>query len=285
MSNFPSELLLYPQTFLFPDKAKLILPHISKLIFLKLPKTEEILEKIYKDLDFPWKEKISFLEFKRDLNINWDQILNEVKSIEEWGLNFRTPENLKYFSHFREAVEETLEEIFPTVKKKKRDVEQADLKRSLIILILAERLDYSLYELDKSLEEIDQQLSQIFEEKIIGEDHTFEKTLTTEFEEILKISFSQEELPNLLLRISSWKTLGNYIDWDKWKALNSLLITEREIIEDWKEKFSFEKEKVEIEKLEIYNFKKPFVDLLGFSENFSSNIYFSETRVIFLNKN
>lgn len=284
MSFFPSELLLYPQTFLFPDKAKLILSQVSKLIFLKLPKTEEILEKVYKDLDFPWKEKIFFLEFKSDLSIDWDRILKEVISIEEWGLNFRTPENLKYFSHFREVVEDTLEEIFPTLKEKKRYVEQVEIRRALIVLILAERLDYSLYELDKSLKDIEQQLDQIFEEKIIGEDYTFEKSLETEFEEILKISFSQEELPNLSLRISSWKILGKYINWNEWKSLNSLLITEKDIIEDWKEKFSFEKEKTPIENFEIYNFKNSIFDLLGFSEKNSLNIS-SETRVILLNKN
>ncbi len=284
MSFFPSELLLYPQTFLFPDKAKLILSQVSKLILLKLPKTREILEKVYKDLDFPWKEKIFFLEFKSDLSIDWDRILKEVISIEEWGLNFRTPENLKYFSHFREVVEDTLEEIFPTLKEKKRYVEQVEIRRALIVLILAERLDYSLYELDKSLKDIEQQLDQIFEEKIIGEDYTFEKSLETEFEEILKISFSQEELPNLSLRISSWKILGKYINWNEWKSLNSLLITEKDIIEDWKEKFSFEKEKTPIENFEIYNFKNSIFDLLGFSEKNSLNIS-SETRVILLNKN
>ncbi len=285
MSSLPSKVLLYPQTFLFPDKVKLILSHISRLIFLKLPKTEEILEKMYKDLNFSWKEKISFLEFKKDLNIDWHQIEKEVKSIEEWGLNFRTPENLKYFSHFRELVEDTLEEIFINLKKKELEVEQINFKRSLIILILGERLDYSLYELDKSLESMEQRLNQIFEERIIGEDYTFERTIDIDFEGISKISFSQEELSNLSLRIFSWKILGNYLDWSKWVGLNSLLITEKDIIENWKEKFYFEKEKTSIKKLEIYNFKNSLFDLLGFSPSFSSNISPSETKVIFLNKN
>ena len=105
----PQKLLLYPQSFLSPEKAIKVLPLVSKIVFLKLSKTEELMENIYKDLPISWKEKIIFLEFKKEIKVDWNQLNREVDIIEEWGLNFRTPEILKYFSQFKETLEDSLE--------------------------------------------------------------------------------------------------------------------------------------------------------------------------------
>ncbi len=281
MSEIPSKLLLYPQNLLFPEKAEKIFS-FSKIVVLKLSKTSGILESIYKgNLPF-WKEKVEFLEFRDDVRLDWDQIAREVDSIEEWGLNFRTPENLKYFSQFKETLEDSLEGLFPGLnrKKRKKAEEEFKLKKSLILLSLAEKLDFRLYEIKKSLREVEEKYNQVFEEKIIGEDETFERIIDVKDPLAEYIS---EELSNLRLRISAWKIIGKYLNWQLVSPLNNLLITEREILEDWKEDFSFEKIASKDSKIEVYKFKASIFTLLGISESSFSKNYLSETGVVILN--
>ena len=283
MSAFPSELLLYPQTFLAPEKIVKIFSIISKIIIIKLPKTFNILENIYKELTVPWKEKINFLEFREDIKIDWNEISKETDIIEEWGLNFRTPENLKYFSQFKEILEESLEGIFPLnnlEKNKNKFYKELEIKRALIILSLAESLDFKMYEVEKSLKEMEEKYNQMFEEKIIGEDFTFEKILKIE-EPI--ISSSEEVLPNLSLRISAWKIIGKYLNWDSIPSLNNLLITEKELLDEWKEKFTFEKIDLQSKEIEFYKFKASLFEILGIFENSSTKFSFPETGIVFLN--
>jgi len=283
MSTFPSELLLYPQTFLAPEKIVKIFPIISKIIIIKLPKTFNILENIYKELTVPWKEKINFLEFRENIRIDWDEISREIDVIEEWGLNFRTPENLKYFSQFKEILEESLEGIFPlnnSEKNRNKFYKELEIKRALIILSLAESLDFKIYEVEKSLKEMEEKYSQMFEEKIIGEDFTFEKILKIE-EPI--ISSSEEVLPNLSLRISAWKIIGKYLNWDSIPSLNNLLITEKELLDEWKEKFTFEKIDLQSKDIEFYKFKASLFKILEISEDSSTKFSSPETGIVFLN--
>lgn len=283
MSEIPSRLLLYPQNLLFPEKAEKIFSLVSKIAILKLSKTFNIMEDIYKDSPLSWKERITFLELKEEVKVNWDQIEKEVDTIEEWGLNFRTPENLKYFSQFKETLEESLEGLFPTLKKKEnreKAEEELKIRKALILLSLAEKLDFRLYELERSLKEMEKKYNQIFEEKIIGEDKTFEKIL--DIKEPLSSYLSEEGLPNLNLRIFAWKIIGKYLNWKLVEPLNGLLITEKDLLEEWKEKFSFEKEKIQKEKSEIYRFKKSIFELLDISEIPSLRPYSSETVVVFL---
>lgn len=283
MSTFPSELLLYPQTFLAPEKIVKIFPIISKIVIIKLPKTFNILENIYKELTVPWKEKINFLEFRENIKIDWNEISREIDVIEEWGLNFRTPENLKYFSQFKEILEESLEGIFPLnnlEKNRNKFYKELEIKRALIILSLAESLDFKIYEVEKSLKEMEEKYSQMFEEKIIGEDFTFEKILKIE-EPI--ISSSEEVLPNLNLRIFAWKIIGKYLNWDSIPSLNNLLITEKELLDEWKEKFTFEKIDLQSKDIEFYKFKASLFKILEISEDSSTKFSSPETGIVFLN--
>ncbi|MCD6489447.1 MAG: hypothetical protein J7K20_01805 [Thermodesulfobacterium sp.] len=283
MLNLPSKLLLYPQTFIPSEIATKISPLVLKIVVIKLPRTLEIMETIYKDLSFSWKEVVTFLELKKEIKVNWEKIEKEVKSIEEWGLNFRTPENLKYFSQFKETLEDSLEEVFPSFSRKRakeKSDEELKIKRALILLCLAENLDFKLYEVEKSLRKMDKKYNQIFEEKIIGEDETFEKI--TNIKEPLQMSFYNRELPNLNLRIFAWKLIGKYLDWDSVLPLNDILITDKNLLEEWKEKFSFEEEKVFNEEIKFYRFKTSIFEMLEISEvNFSESS--SETGVVFLN--
>lgn len=114
------------------------------------------------------EERINFLEFREDIKIDWNEISKEIDVIEEWGLNFRTPENLKYFSQFKEILEESLESIFPLnnpEKNKNKFYKELEIKRALIILSLAESLDFKMYEVEKSLKEMEEKYNQMFEEK------------------------------------------------------------------------------------------------------------------------
>ncbi|MBO8143722.1 MAG: hypothetical protein H0Z16_03945 [Thermodesulfobacterium sp.] len=283
MLNLPSKLLLYPQTFIPSEMATKIFPLVSKIVVIKLPRTLEIMEAIYKDFSFSWKEIVTFLELKKEIKVNWEEIEKEVRAIEEWGLNFRTPENLKYFSQFKETLEESLEEMFPSFSRKKakeKSEEAFKIKRALILLCLAENLDFKLSEVEKSLREIEKKYNQIFEEKIIGEDETFEKIAN--IKEPLQMSFYNRELPNLNLRIFAWKLIGKYLDWDSVLPLSDVLITDKNLLEEWKEKFSFEEEKSFNEEIKFYRFKTSIFEMLEISEvNFSKSS--SETGVVFLN--
>jgi len=280
MTDLPQKLLLYPQSFLSPEKVVKVFPLVSKIVFLKLSKTEDLIENIYKDLPISWKEKITFLEFKKEIKIDWNQLSREVDVIEEWGLNFRTPETLKYFSQFKETLEDSLENIYPSFnKKEEKTKEETEIKRALILLCLAEKLDYRLYEIEKSLKEMENRYNQIFEEKIIGEDETFEKIL--DIKEPLTNYLFEEELPNLNLRIFAWKLIGKYLDWESLYPLNDLLITEKKLLEDWKEKFIFEKEKFLNEEMEFYKFKASLSEILEIPENNFLKAS-SETGVLFL---
>jgi len=280
MIDLPQKLLLYPQSLLSPEKIVKVFPLVSKIVFLKLSKTEDLIENIYRDLPISWKEKITFLEFKKEIKIDWNQLSREVDVIEEWGLNFRTPETLKYFSQFKETLEDSLENIYPSFnKKEEKTKEETEIKRALILLCLAEKLDFRLYEIEKSLKEMENRYNQIFEEKIIGEDETFEKIL--DIKEPLTNYLFEEELPNLNLRIFAWKLIGKYLDWESLYPLNDLLITEKKLLEDWKEKFTFEKEKFLNEEMEFYKFKASLSEILEIPEN-SFLKASSETGVLFL---
>uniref|UniRef100_A0A7V5XHH0 Uncharacterized protein n=1 Tax=Thermodesulfobacterium geofontis TaxID=1295609 RepID=A0A7V5XHH0_9BACT len=268
MVDLPQKLLLYPQSFLSPEKAIKVLPLVFKMVLLKLSKTEELVESIYKDLPVSWKEKITFLELKKEIKVDWNQLSKEVEIIEEWGLNFRTPETLKYFSQFKETLEDSLESIYPSFNKKEEEEkikEEFEIKRALILLCLAEKLDFRLYEVEKSLKEMESKYNQIFEEKIIGEDETFERIL--DVKEPLASYLFEEELPNLDLRIFAWKIIGKHLDWEPLYPLSNLLITEKKLLENWKEKFAFEKETSLNGEIEFYKFKAPLSEILEIPEN------------------
>lgn len=283
MFEFPSKLLLYPQNLLSPEKAIKIFPLISEIVCLKLSRTEEFIEDIYKDLPFSWKEKITFLKLKKEIKVDWEQLKREVIALEEWGLNFRTPDTLKYFSHFKETLEESLESLYPSFSKKEeqeRLKEEFEIKKALILLSLAEKLDFGLYEAERSLKEMENKYNQFFEEKIIGEDETFENIL--DIRENLVSYLSGEGLPNLNLRVFAWKIIGKYLDWESLFPLNNLLITEKELLEDWKERFTFEREFSLNGEMEFYKFKVSLFKILEISENNFPEA-FSETGVLILN--
>ncbi len=268
--------LLYPQTFLLPDFGKIILPYLSSIIVFQLPSTSEIWEKFYNNFPISWQEKLKFLTLKKDLSIDWEQLKKERKTLEEWGLNFRTPENLKYFSQFKEVLEESLETLLPTIKGVKNTSKQeVEIKKALITLLLAEDLDTKLYEVYISLKEIDQKYNEIFKEKIIGEDLTFQKILDIYYPVSEPYIFFKN-LSGLFSRINAWKTVGKYLEWGIYPNLSNLVITDIELLERWKDKFEFKEENISKE-IKFYKFKASLFQILEIPLNTSKS---QETGVI-----
>jgi hypothetical protein len=285
MSDYTAaQSLLYPQTFLFPKLGAKIFPFVSQIVALQLPTTFEVWERFYQESDLPWQEKISFLTLKQDVSIDWETLKKEAKNLQEWGLNFRTPENLKYFSHFKEVLKEALEEISPVIKgiKKASPQEETKIKQALITLLLAEELDAKLWEIFASLEKVDKQYSQIFEEKIIGEDFTFEKVMDIKYP-FFDPSLSFKNLSNLSSRIHAWKILVNHLNWASYRSLKSIIITDPALLGNWQEKYDFVKEKdLKEEKIEIYKFKTSLFQLLEIPSKSLQTYSQEEADVIFV---
>ncbi|HBT03417.1 MAG TPA: hypothetical protein DEA54_01215 [Thermodesulfobacterium commune] len=256
------QVLLYPQTFLGRKHLEKIIGLIEKLLVLDLGTTQENWLKFYHEKT-DLKEKVVFLGFKPDLEIDLEEVKKEVKSLEEWGYNFRTPENLRYFSQFKDVFENSLEDLLSAIKGGQRLKEDKFIIKSQIItLILAEKLDVSNYEIRVDLESLELKYQEVFKEKIVGEDFSFKPL--EELNRLISSSVElQESLPNLEQRIKAWQTLGPYIDFSHASGLDGLIITSSELLESWQEKHTYS---VKDEgKFQVYEFKTKIEDLLGFS--------------------
>lgn len=266
MDNFlkAQALLLYPQTFLDPKKGKKIFPYIKTLVVLKLPETKENWEFFYRDLT-EWRERVKFLEFKADLKQEVDQILKEVKVLEEWGYNFRTAENLRYFSQFKELVEESLIRIIGEIKgKESREKRSLELKQALITLVLAEKLDLRTYEIEKEWIDFERRYQETFKEKVIGEDFSFRP-----LDEMIKIAHEPislvEELPGLKARERAWRILGDSIEFSVMLKIEGLLVTSKELFEEWRENYKGVLEETKDSDIKILKIEISSEQLLGFS--------------------
>lgn len=278
---FTELVLLYPQTFLFPLKLKKIFPYFSQVLLLKLPIAD-------KRVNF-WKEnhlfsKIKYLEVKKITKEEEEILRKEIKLIQEWGLNLRTPETLKYLIQFKKVTEDPLEEYLSIIKKSKESdrtlKELNQIKYALILLSLAEELDFSLYEVETSLEEIENKLSEFFEERIIGEDLTFERLILTK-------NSSEEEIPsetlsNLELRTLSWKILTPHLNWKDFPFLKALLVTEEDLIENWKETYELKEETEVHPSIIFYKFDCSLNEFLNLSKEIFS--FPEEETIIFFVK-
>ncbi|WP_022855514.1 hypothetical protein [Thermodesulfobacterium thermophilum] len=256
------QVLLYPQTFLGVEQVEKVITLIERLLVLDLGTTKENWLKFYHEKT-DLKEKVVFLGFKPDLEIDLEEVKKEVAHLEEWGANFRTPENLRYFSQFRDVFENFLEDLLYAIKGVKTLQEDKFMVKSQIItLMLAEKLDVSTYEIKVDLESLELKYQEVFKEKIVGEDFSFKP-----LEELNRLVLSsievQESLLNLEQRIKAWQTLGPYIDFNHASGLDGLIITSSELLESWQEKHTYS---VKDEgKFQVYEFKTKIEDLLGFS--------------------
>lgn len=266
---FSDSVLLYPQTFLFPLKLVKVCKFFPQIILLKLPTSEN---KVHFWEKNQLINQIKYLEVKRLTEKEKEELKREIKLLQEWGLNFRTPETLKYLMQFKKVTEDSLEEYLSIFKKKQEEdrnfKELQKIKSALILLSLAEELDASLYDVELSLKEVEKSFSEIFEEKIIGEDLTFEKLLAFK-NSSEDISFS-EGLFNLELRILAWNILIPYLSWEEVPFLKALLITESTLIENWKESFEVLEEFPLNSEIIFYNFKSSLSELLCFPKDLIS---------------
>ncbi|QER42017.1 hypothetical protein F1847_04360 [Thermodesulfobacterium sp. TA1] len=263
-------LLLYPQTFLGLEEVEKIIKLVEKLLVLDLSITKENWFRFIKDHQ-NLQQKVQFLSFKPDLGIDLEELKKEVSSLEEWGYNFRNLENLKYFSQFKEVLEESLKEIFYSIKGDKvLEEEKVRIKSSIINLFLAEKLDVSMYEIKKELEKLEWQYHQVFKEKVIGEDFSFKPIEDLNYLISTSLSFP-EKLPNLKQRIKAWQAIGPYIDFGSHLAFNGLVINSSELLELWQEKHEHLVKNEFEDGIKLYEFKTKVDDLLGFSVSLEHN--------------
>ncbi len=254
------KVLLFPQTcfYCFFDEKEL---PFSQIYYLKLPffVTEENNRLVSIIPDLPWEENLLKKEFQ---------------ALCDWGLNFRTPEVLKYFLTFKDRVEGLLEENLPYVSLKPPKKEPLqELKNALFLLGLAEKFDREIKDIKESLESIEERYHHIFEEKIIGEDETFEelkeiKNLPEPFIDFKSLSFLNE-------RLVAWKILLPRITFPD---LSSLLITERALIEKFAEVFEI-KELGSSQDFKIFSAQANIIELISLEKKdsqFPTTIYLKE---------
>ncbi len=246
------KVLLFPQTCFYCFFDENGLP-FSKIYYLKLPffETKENDKLISIVPELPWEQELLKKEFQ---------------ALCDWGLNFRTPEVLKYFLTFKDRVEGLVEETLPYVSLKppKRDPLQS-LKNAVFLLGLAEKFDREVKEIKQSLESLEEKYSHIFEEKIIGEDETFEelkevKNLSEPFIDFKSLSFLKE-------RLAAWKNLLPHITLPE---LSSILITEETLLEKFAEVFEV-KEIEEKENFKIFSAEADIIQLISFEKKSSSS--------------
>ncbi len=279
MSCANLKVLLYPQTFLFPHLFEKVYDFLDFITILGLPSTLKIWETLYVDFDLPWKEKLRILSLKDDVILDWEELQKDKESLKEWGLNFRTPENLRYFSQFKEVLEDSLESLLPNIKVvKKVSKEEAEIKRALITLLLAEDLDMRSYELYLSLKSFNEKYEKILNEKIIGEDLTFQR-IFERYSPTVEPYLSFESLSGLNSRVNAWNTITKYLKWEDFSELKEILITEKELLENWMDKFEFKEERCS-EEVGLFRFKASMGELLNLP---LKNFNFQETGVIFIN--
>ncbi|WP_028841638.1 hypothetical protein [Thermodesulfobacterium hveragerdense] len=262
------QVLLYPQTFLGIEQVEKVIALTERLLVLDLGTTKENWLKFHQEKT-DLKEKVVFLGFNPDIGIDLEEVKKEVASLEEWGANFRTPENLRYFSQFRDVFENSLEDLLSAIKGVKTLKEDnVMIKSQIISLILAEKLDVFTYEIKKDLESLELKYQEVFKEKIVGEDFSFRPL--EELNRLVSSSIeAQESLPNLERRIKAWQTLGSYIDFSHASGLDGLIITSSDLLESWQEKYTYSvKDEGE---LKVYEFKITIADLLGFPTSLTTN--------------
>ncbi len=277
---FSDKVLLYPQTFLYPSKLHKAFEYFSQIFLLKLPVSDRRFNFWERNQLLP---KIKYLKIKKLSKKEEEVLEKEVRLLQEWGLNFRTPETLKYLMQFKKVTEDSLEEYLSIFKRNQEIDENFEevlrIKRALIILSLAEELDFFLYEVENSLKEVEAKLSEFFQEKIIGEDETFEKIL---FGRHPKEEFIfSENLFNLNLRVFSWKILLPHLNWDEVPFPKALLVTEKVLIENWQEMAGTLEEISLNSDIIFFRFNKPLKQLLDIPETFSFS-FPNETQVFLL---
>ncbi|NPA40127.1 MAG: hypothetical protein GXO57_06775 [Thermodesulfobacteria bacterium] len=226
--------LLYPRTFVFnPRLEEILTQNFQRLFVVNLLSTQKRWKEFYSEEVF---DRLVFIDLISKLGIDQKELISQLENVKYWGISFRDPENLKYFSQFKNSLRDSMEEL-GLIFKNEEEKEEKDVStfRAVLTLCLAEELDYELANIQKSLEVIDKRYKEVFEEKIIGEDPGYEKLIPSTLDFSTGF-FDFYQTYNLEARINSWNVLASELPTE----INALFFMEEELLDEWEENFDLQ---------------------------------------------
>lgn len=252
-----SKALLYPQSVFFPDRSLKFFEFVETIFIVELPNTKKILEKNQKRLNLDKLEFLSLRETLKTIAVNLQKLAHELQAFGEY---LRSPESFRYFFLHQELFEETYVDLF---REKKA---LSPLERALLILMLAEKVDSDLWDVACALKDFGQVWKSFFEEKIIYK-NPYEETPSPFFRDFEEAD--REKLWNLNLRVQALRVVLPELNWEGVKDLNTLLITERELLEDLTEGMTLEREEFLAEGVSLRVFRERLNPKIGLPSEFN----------------
>lgn len=211
--------LLYPQNLFYPLKSLRVLDFVDKVFVFEFFDTSTYLQKFFPEL----QEKIGYISLRADEKLKLRDLPNILTNLQLFGEYIRTPENLSYYYLYQDLFEETF-----SIKIRERDSSE-EIKRAFLILLLAENLDANLLEVEKALISFEEKWEKFFQKNILFEDQLYENLAIREW-----VS-GPENLWNLKRRVEALKRVIPFFCWEKVSFLDTLLITEADLLWEMKE--------------------------------------------------
>lgn len=218
-----SKALLYPQSIFYPYKSLRFLNFVERIYLIELPETKTNLIRQLKDEEL--STRIGFISLKEPFKVRAEELKILARELQDFGTYIRTPESLRYFYLHKDLFEETFANLF----KDKNPPES--FERALLVLILAEKIDRDLWDVSCGLQEFSQNWRKILEEMIIFK-NLYEETETFFYKAIEEKDV--ERLWSLKNRLLALRELwGKFLWAEELQDMRTLLITERELLEDF----------------------------------------------------
>ncbi|MCS7150514.1 MAG: hypothetical protein N2Z40_03820 [Caldimicrobium sp.] len=248
---------LYPQSIFFPDRSLKFFELVETIFVVELPNTKRIIEKHQKRLNLDKLEFLSLRETLKSMAVNLQKLAHELQAFGEY---LRYPESFRYFFLHQELFEETYVDLFRERKT------LCPLERALLILMLAEMVDSDLWDVTSALKDFEKVWKNLFEERIIYK-NPYEETPSPFFRAFEEAD--TEKLWNLNLRVQALRVILPELNWKGAKDLNTLLITERELLEDLTEGMSLEREELLTEGVCLKVFRESLNPKIGLPSEFN----------------
>lgn len=214
--------LLYPQNLFYPLKSLKAFDFVDKVFVFEFFNTSTYLQKFFPEL----QEKIGYISLKENEKLNLKDLPAILTNLQLFGEYLRTPENLAYYYLHQDLFEETF-----GIKIKERDSFE-EIKKAFLVLLLAEALDANLLEVEKAIISFEEKWDKFFQEKILFKDQVYETLATKEWER------DMENLWNLKRRVEALRRVMPLFNWGEVSFLDTLLITEGDLLLEIKEESS-----------------------------------------------
>lgn len=215
------KVFLYPQSLFYPPKLLKSLDYVEDIFLIELLKTKKRIEKRFPQL----LPKVKFLKFSEELPLSKELLSKVLEEMQNLALYLRTPDALRLYHLHQDLFEES----YPLFSKKATF--NSPLEKAYLLLSVAEELDENLLEVALSLESFMHKWQEVFEEKILFKDVTLEDLNSTGAIQEIEV----EELWEIDKRIGALKFILPLLNWQEAKEVNTLLISEANILEELKE--------------------------------------------------